>query len=241
MSSALPLASRARHHAIVPAAGVGRRLGATVPKQYLEIAGRSVLRRTVETLAAASWIDSILIVVAPDDAQVAGMLDGIGRVRICGVGGPSRRDTVCNGLRELADAADHDWVLVHDAARPGLSLAALERLRAGLADDPVGGLLALPVADTVKRSAVVAAESRGLAQVIATIDRDQLWLAQTPQMFRKKLLLEALDRAPAATDEASAIEAMGLRPRLIEGERGNFKITTADDLALMRQLLGEKA
>ena len=234
-------APAARFHAVVPAAGVGARLGAAVPKQYLEIGGVRVLARSVRPLLDAPWIDRVLVVVAPGDAHAAPACSALaarsgGRLRIAEVGGATRRDSVLAGLETLAaaGAASHDWVLVHDAARPGLGAAALERLRASLSAHPVGGLLALPVADTVKR-----ADERG--EVAGTVAREGLWLAQTPQMFRLGVLREALARHPEVTDEAGAIEAEGLPALLVEGERRNFKVTTADDLALMAALLAPAA
>ena len=230
-------APRARFHAVVPAAGVGARLGAALPKQYLEIGGVSVLARSIRPLLDVDWIERVLVVVAPGDRRAALACADLaaragGRLRIAEVGGATRRDSVLAGLEELAAAGSDpcDWVLVHDAARPGLGVAALERLRERLAGHPVGGLLALPVADTVKR-----ADGRG--EVAGTVPREGLWLAQTPQMFRLGALQEALLRHPEVTDEAAAIEAQGARALLVEGERRNFKVTTADDLALMAALL----
>ena len=195
----------------------------------------------VESGSWQAWIDRVLVVVAPGDAHAAPACSALaarsgGRLRIAEVGGATRRDSVLAGLETLAaaGAAAHDWVLVHDAARPGLGAAALERLRASLSAHPVGGLLALPVADTVKR-----ADERG--EVAGTVAREGLWLAQTPQMFRLGVLREALARHPEVTDEAGAIEAEGLPALLVEGERRNFKVTTADDLALMAALLAPAA
>lgn len=264
--------SAARCFAVVPAAGVGARLGAALPKQYLEIAGRSLLAWSLQPLLAVPWIAQVLVVVAPGDALApracAPLVEAAGaRLRIAAVGGATRRDSVLAGLRALGerpsgqgsagqgpaqggrrdDACDlhdlhdlhggpreNDWVLVHDAARPGLTVAALQRLHAALAGHPVGGLLALPVADTVKRAD---AGNR----VAATVPREGLWLAQTPQMFRCAVLRAALERHPGVTDEAAAIEAQGLAALLVEGERRNFKVTTADDLALMTLLLQDGA
>ncbi|MBM3409076.1 MAG: 2-C-methyl-D-erythritol 4-phosphate cytidylyltransferase [Betaproteobacteria bacterium] len=237
--------------AVLPAGGAGTRIGAPIPKQYLEISGKSMLERSVSALLAASWVDRVIVVVAPGDARAGRLLHGQPRVEVVPQGGATRRDSVLAGLRHLcgvekADPAD--WVLVHDAARPGLSLASLERLRTALtAKVDGGGLLAVPVADTVKRAAVAADSGTGSAtgrpdrqsaQVFATIDRQGLWLAQTPQMFRLGPLAEALERFPDVTDEASAMEAAGHPVRLIEGDRLNFKVTTTDDLELMRRLLG---
>ncbi len=222
-----------RSFAVIPAAGVGSRLGAALPKQYLALAGRPMLRWSVDALLAAPWIERLVVVVAPGDAQAAALLAGLSRVEVLAAGGTTRRDSVLAGLRELerGGAAASDWVLVHDAARPGLGPALLERLRAELRDSAVGGLLAVPVSDTVKRAA-----AEGCA-VAATVERERLWLAQTPQMFRLGLLARALDACPGATDEAAAVESAGCAPRLVEGARANFKVTTAEDLELMRQWL----
>lgn len=238
-----PNPSAPRFFAVVPAAGVGARLGAPIPKQYLAIGDRSVLACSIAPLLAAPWIRCVLVVVAPGDGRAAEACGPLAaahgeRLRIRAVGGASRRDSVLAGLDALAlDMADGpvdaDWVLVHDAARPGLTGASLDRMRAELGADPVGGILALPVADTVKRS-----DREG--RVVETVPREGLWLAQTPQMFRFGVLADALRRHPEVTDEAAAIEACGLPVRLVEGERRNFKVTTAADLALMVELMGAR-
>jgi len=232
----VPIASAARCFALIPAAGVGARLGASLPKQYLEIGGRAMLDWSVAALLDAAWISRVLVVVAPDDRRGAALLAGRDRVEVLAAGGATRADTVRAGLRRLADsgALPGQWVLVHDAARPAIERAWLERLRAGVGDDRVGGLLALPVSDTVKR-----AGADGL-RVRATLGRERLWLAQTPQMFRLGLLADALAAFPAVTDEAAALECAGHAPRLIEGARANFKVTTAEDLELMRRLLEQR-
>lgn len=218
-----------RCHAVVPAAGGGTRLGAAMPKQYLDLGGECMLHRTIDALLAESRIGRIVVVVSPDDERRPpdGRFDG--RVEFAPVGGASRADSVAAGLERL-QAGDDDWVLEHDAARPGLSLHALARLIDEVGDDPVGGLLALPVADTVKRC-----DDDGRA--CATVDRERLWAAQTPQMFRAGLLRQALagDRL-GITDEASAVERLGLRPLLVRGEPANFKVTLAEDLRMARAL-----
>ena len=221
-----------RFLAVVPAAGVGARMAADRPKQYLEIAGRTVLEWSVDALLSAGFVEAVLVVVAPGDERAQQLVGAWPRVRVAAVGGATRRDSVLAGLEHAGQAwRDHDWVLVHDAARPGLTAAALERLRTELRGDAVGGLLVEAVSDTVKRG-----DAQG--RVAATLSRDGLWLAQTPQMFRLGLLRAALRRHPAVTDEAAAIEAEGLRPRLVAGERCNFKVTTAQDLRLLAAWLG---
>jgi len=225
------MTSLERFFAVIPAAGTGTRLGAAIPKQYLEIDGRTILEWSVSALLAADWIEQVVVVVARGDQRASAVLralpgDRQARLQIVPRGGQTRRDTVLAGLDVLNAVADDDWALVHDAARPGLSLDRLNTLRAELSGDPVGGLLALPVADTVKRSGPD-------ERVRATVPREGLWLAQTPQMFRYRLLREALRASTQVTDEAAAIEAAGFAPRLIVGERSNFKITTREDLMAM--------
>ena len=224
-----------RFHAVVPAAGIGARVGAATPKQYLELAGQSLLQWSVQALLAADFIDTVCVVVAAGDTLAATQVGHWPRVRVFPVGGATRRDTVLAGLQAAGgDWRDLDWVLVHDAARPGLSLAALIRLHDALQADPLGGLLALPVSDTVK-------QLQGADAVVArTLSRDDLWMAQTPQMFRYGPLCAALRAFPDVTDEAGAIEAAGGRPRLVTGERHNFKVTTRDDLDLMAAWLATR-
>lgn len=244
MNHAPGLPNVQRFFAVVPAAGVGTRLGAAIPKQYLEIDGRSLLARSVDALLAVPWIDRVVVVVAPGDSHAPRVLAGLdaeafARVRVEPVGGATRRDSVLAGLRALrADPVRppeaHDWVLVHDAARPGLPVEVLERLRGALREEAVGGIAALPVADTVKRADAT-------DHVAATVSRAGLWLAQTPQMFRVATLCDALERHPDVTDEAAAIEACGLPVRLVEGDRRNFKVTTVDDLTMMTTLLAGTA
>lgn len=232
-----------RRFALIPAAGSGARVGATVPKQYLPVAGLPMIAHAIDALARAPSIGRVLVVLAPDDTLFdTAMVDDAlaSRVDVARCGGSTRHASVRHGLAALAThgddaAADDDWVLVHDAARCGLTSAMVEALVAALDGDAVGGLLAWPVADTLKR-----ADEDG-AHVTATVDRARLWQAQTPQMFRYRLLVDALDAAAASglavTDEASAIEAAGHRPRLVIGSNRNFKVTTADDLALMDALM----
>jgi len=236
-----------RHFAVMPAGGAGSRLGAAVPKQYLDLHGEPMIACAARALLAAPWIERLVVVVAPGDRRAGPALAGLPRTTVLAEGGETRRDTVLAGLRWLATEIGagaggaggastggagiaEDWVLVHDAARPALGRAVLERLRETLADDPVGGLLAMPVSDTVKRATAA-------GSVAETVPREGLWLAQTPQMFRFGLLLEALARFGDVTDEAAAIELSGGAPRLVAGDRMNFKVTTADDLELMRRLM----
>jgi 2-C-methyl-D-erythritol 4-phosphate cytidylyltransferase len=219
-----------RHVALIPAAGIGARVGSTVPKQYLPLAGRPMLLHVLDVFAASPSISHVFLVVSPDDAWIDEVLGSApqlaDRVTLLRQGGATRHASVLNGLQAIrAQVADTDWVLVHDAARPGLSAALIERLLHALRDDPVGGLLALPVVDTLKRAAAA-------GRVAATESREGLWAAQTPQMFRYGLLRDALEKASHVTDEASAVEALGLQPRLVEGSPRNFKVTLPHDIAL---------
>jgi len=212
-----------------------------MPKQYLLLAGQPMLIHTLEALLAEPRLSSVSVVLAPDDEDftASGCASRLQRhdtrVRVSRCGGDTRAASVRNGLRVLAGScAADDWVLVHDAARPCLPPAALARLIDTLLDDPVGGLLAMPVADTLKRG-----DAGG--QVVATSPREGLWAAQTPQMFRLGRLLGALDAAvdaaarpggTPATDEAQAVEASGARPRLVRGDPRNLKVTWPADVAL---------
>jgi 2-C-methyl-D-erythritol 4-phosphate cytidylyltransferase len=225
-----------RYFALVPAAGTGSRLGSSTPKQYLTINGRPVLYHTLRLLAEHPRIQQVFVVLAPSDAQFrCADWDGLeARVQPLYCGGETRAASVYNGLLAARDIiAGDDWVLVHDAARPCLSAAALDRLLDEVGDDEVGGLLAIPVADTLKRA-------DGDARVATTERREGLWQAQTPQMFRYGFLVEALRRSGAAavTDEAGAIEGVGLKPKLVMGEGRNIKITYPQDLELAALILG---
>jgi 2-C-methyl-D-erythritol 4-phosphate cytidylyltransferase len=225
--------------ALVPAAGVGSRAGgsgpasqaAGVPKQYRPLAGQPMLRHAVRALLADPRIAQVRVAVSAGDAWVDEALRGLPRTVWRACGGPTRTDTVAAALAD-SGAGDADWVLVHDAARPGLPADALARLIDACLDDPVGGLLALPVPDTVKS---------GAERVARTVDREGLWLAQTPQMFRAGALREALaaaaSRGVAITDESSAMEAAGHAPRLVQGDARNFKVTWPGDFDLMEKWL----
>ncbi|MGA0608627.1 2-C-methyl-D-erythritol 4-phosphate cytidylyltransferase [Caldimonas sp. KR1-144] len=225
---------RPRCVALVPCAGVGARAGVGGPKQYHPVAGRAVVAHTLAALAAVPRIEATLVVLASDDetfeSKVPGFAGWAARR-----GGATRAETVANGLDELVERgfAPHDWVLVHDAARCLVTPALIERLIDACGDDEIGGLLALPVADTLK------AERDG--RVAQTVERHGKWAAQTPQMFRLGLLRAALAHAgDAVTDESSAIEALGHAPRLVRGDLTNFKLTWPEDFALAEQLLSSR-
>lgn len=224
------------YFALVPAAGGGTRMEAACPKQYLTVAGRPLLRHTLEALASVPAIEQVCVVLAPDDAHwdVCEWGDLDGRVTVLRCGGATRAESVTNGLRVLGERlAPADWVLVHDAARCCLTRAHVEKLIAEVGDDQVGGLLAVPVADTLKRT-------QDGVHVAATVPREGLWQAQTPQMFRYSMLREALEYAPAVTDEASAIEALNLHPRLVAADATNLKVTYPLDLHLAEWILANR-
>jgi len=221
-----------RFVALVPAAGSGSRMGGTLPKQYLPLLGRPLIAHTLSALASHPRIDRVVLVLSPDDAHWESLAFDSDKLMVLRCGGETRAESVTNGLQSLADVLKpDDWVLVHDAARPCLRQDHLDKMLEVLADDPVGGILAMPVADTLKRA--------GPDQRIAeTVPRESLWQAQTPQMFRHALLLEALKKAgDQVTDEASAIEKMGLKPKLVEGDARNLKVTYPRDLELASMIL----
>lgn len=219
----------------MPAAGVGARMQANCPKQYLPLAGQSVIEQTLQRLLALPFIDNVLVAISPSDAYWGELdISTWGCVRTV-AGGDERADSVLNGLQSLCGtAADNDWVLVHDAARPCVSPAAIENLYTSCQSHPVGGILGVPVADTLKK----VNPALGVEQ---TVDRSVLWQAQTPQLFRYKVLREALAQALASdvlvTDESSAIEYAGLVPLIVEGNGDNIKITRPDDLPLAEMIL----
>ncbi len=220
--------------ALVPAAGAGSRMQSVCPKQYLRLHGEPLIAHTLRALARESRIASIVVVVSPDDAHWDNYdwSEWQGRLRVLRCGGAMRAQSVLNGLDALStDISDDTWVLVHDAARPCLPHEALSRLIDNVQHDAVGGLLAVPVADTLKR-----ADAEG--RVAATEPRAGLWQAQTPQMFRYGLLKRALLPAGAdITDEASAIEHLGLKPLLVEADSRNLKVTQPRDLQLASLIL----
>ena len=230
-----------RHWALVPAAGIGKRMGSAVPKQYLPLAGRPVIAHALATLLAHPRIAGVVVAIGAEDEwwpTVAAELTAAKPLWVV-TGGAERCYSVLNGLEALRQwAMLNDWVLVHDAARPCLTAEDLDRLFAELTGDPVGGLLAVPVRDTLKQ-----ADATG--RVAATVDRSRLWHALTPQMFRMGTLHEALRaalmRGLLVTDEAAALEASGFTPRLVEGRADNLKITRPEDLALAEFYLTRRA
>lgn len=227
--------SSPRLWAVVPAAGASRRMGtASAPKQYVALAGRTVIEWSLAALLERPDLERIAVVLAAEDAWWPDLSVASNARLTTAVGGPERVHSVLAGLAALSHARADDWALVHDAARPCLSSSDLARLLDKLRDDEVGGLLAAPLVDTLKR-----ADSSD--RVLTTVSRDLLWRALTPQMFRFGVLKRALELAIhnnlAVTDESQAIEALGLRPRLVHGDADNIKITVPDDLARAERIL----
>lgn len=261
-------------YALIPAGGVGSRFGSVIPKQYLEVAGKTVLEWALAPFIRASWICKILVVVLERDAIAPVLFQDQSKVMVLPSAGKTRRDTVLAGLEAIqilccagfelsgvseflthnqsidlrtwndAEGADtvgqgsdtiDPWVVVHDAVRPGLDTDTLDKLRYAVQGHPVGGLLGVPVHDTLKRCPQGAENS-----VVETLSRDGLWHAQTPQMFRLSLILKALSCFPDATDESVALERSGYAPVLVEGNSLNFKVTTQADWVLMQALLTQK-
>jgi 2-C-methyl-D-erythritol 4-phosphate cytidylyltransferase len=223
----------ARFHIIIPAAGAGNRMATAIPKQYLPLCGKPIVSHCIQTFFSCPRIASINLALSAEDFFWRSLtLDSNSRLNLHYTGGDTRAQTVLNTLEAMrSSVAEDDWILVHDAARPGLTVTLLNQLLDTLEHDDVGGLLALPLADTLKQSN---AEQR----VEKTIPREGLWQAQTPQMFRFNLLQKALasfDGAP--TDEAQAVEALGLQPKLVVGSLRNMKITYPQDMALMEVLM----
>ncbi len=232
------MVSGLRYWAVIPAAGVGTRMQADVPKQYLSINHKTILEHTLERFCSHTKIEGVVVAISGDD-DIWKTLDISSHPKITVVeGGVERCHSVINGLRALSDqASSNDWVLVHDAARPCLRNEDIDRLVDTLEGHDVGGLLGLPVRDTMKR-----ADATGTIQ--QTVDRQGLWHALTPQMFHLGTLIDALENALSSnlivTDEAQAIELIGLQPILVEGHPGNIKITRNSDLALAELFLSQQ-
>jgi len=229
-----------RPFALVPAAGGGSRFGGTAPKQYADLAGWPLLARTLDRLVSALAPVTIVVLLAPDDAFYDKFNGARPDLEALRSGGDTRAETVANGLSALSTRCrDGDWILIHDAARPCVPVEAVLRLVAELSNDDVGGLLAIPLADTLKRD-----DGKTPARVLRTEDRAGSWQAQTPQMFRYGILRAAyaLPGALAATDEAQAVEALAITgvcasPRLVTGSAQNVKVTYPADLALAAAVL----
>jgi 2-C-methyl-D-erythritol 4-phosphate cytidylyltransferase len=225
-------------HALIPAAGRGTRYGGAVLKQYLPVCGKAVLAHAIGAFQFHPMITSITVMLAEDDQWFETAVGSLSAAVKTVTGGDTRAQSVRNGLRFIADNySDSDWALVHDAARPCLSPESLDRLLEQGLQSPDGAILAMPVGDTLKRA--------GDAQeIIATVDRGGLWAAQTPQLFCVRTLAAAIDAATQAgcelTDEASAMEFVGARPRLVMGSAANIKVTHSSDLAIVEAWLERK-
>ena len=216
--------------AVVPAAGVGKRMNADRPKQYLELAGRTVIEHTLSRLLQANVFSAVAVAISVEDPYWPELDIAKHELVITAPGGKERADSVLSGLNAIREKAnDDDWVLVHDAARPCLTATDIHLLIDTLVNDEVGGILALSSHDTLKNV-------QGY-DILGTLDRRVIWRALTPQMFRYGLLKTALEEAegnPAVTDEASALELKGLKPKIVEGRPDNIKITRPEDLGLAR-------
>lgn len=229
------MSKKSSYWAVVPAAGIGSRMGASIPKQYLELHGKTVIEHTLSRLCTHLQMSGVVVAISADDQQWQ-QLDLLGYKNIyVAEGGAERCHSVLKGLQFLSGiASEEDWVLVHDAARPCIHHDDISHMIDVLKDHPVGGLLGLPVADTMKRTGQE-------DNVLQTVSRDHLWRALTPQMFRlgqlSKALQTALDDQFLVTDDASAMEHIGLQPLMVEGRADNIKITRPDDLSLAEMYL----
>lgn len=227
------------YHVLIPAAGSGARMATPTPKQYLMLNGLPLIVHALQLFCGNAFIQSVHVVLSEADdfwETLPTQLQEHEKLTVHRCGGATRAQTVLNGLRAMQDqVSEDDWILVHDAARPGLTAALLKKLIEHLAQDAVGGLLALPLADTLKR-----ADDNAVVQ--QTVPRANLWQAQTPQMFRYAMLVKALstfDGSP--TDEAEAIEALGFKPTLVAGALRNLKVTYPQDLAVLQALMGKES
>lgn len=222
--------------AVVPAAGAGKRMNADRPKQYLDLAGKTVIEHTLSRLLHADVFTAVAVAVSEEDPYWSELSVASHEKIIRAKGGKERADSVLSGLHAIRDqAADNDWVLVHDAARPCITATDIHHLIDSLVNDDVGGILALPCADTLKN-----VEGKN---ILGTADRSVMWRALTPQMFRYGDLKTALEFAvgnPAITDEASALELQGKQPKIVEGRPDNIKITRPEDLALARFFMAQQ-
>lgn len=223
--------------AVVPAAGVGKRMNADRPKQYLELADKTVIEHTLARLLQAEVFTAVAVAISEEDPYWSELPIANHEKIVRAKGGKERADSVLSGLHAIREQAqDDDWVLVHDAARPCLTSADIHHLIDSLIDDEVGGILAVASADTLKN---VQGNS-----ILGTLDRSHIWRALTPQMFRYGDLKTALEQAvgnPAITDEASALELQGKQPKIVEGRPDNIKITRPEDLALAAFFMTQQA
>ena len=231
----MAVTSKPRRFALIAAAGASARFGGPEPKQYALLAGRPLLAHTIAALNESVVLEAIFVVLASDDKlydERVGKIAGVVPLRC---GGRTRAESVRNGLAAIGDrVVAEDWVFVHDAARPCIDVVTLNRLLHELEDEPIGGLLAIPLADTLKRS-----ETGAGLRCADTDERPGLWCAQSPQMFRYAILNHAFRQADLAAinDEAQAVGALGLKPRLVQGSSSNIKVTYPEDLELAAAIL----
>lgn len=219
-----------QYWAVIPAAGIGSRMNSDKPKQYLELNGKKLIEHSLATIMSHPKIQGAVVSLATDDSYWDSVKLPQGKPIIMAIGGAERCQSVLNALEKLSDKADEqDWVLVHDAARPCVRIEDIDKLIQQVGDSEVGGILGVAVRDTMKRSG----ENN---EILETVDRDRLWHAQTPQMFRLKMLRDALQMAIKqqlmVTDESSAMEMYGEQPILVEGHSDNIKVTRPEDLSL---------
>ncbi|HOY23963.1 MAG TPA: 2-C-methyl-D-erythritol 4-phosphate cytidylyltransferase [Cellvibrio sp.] len=231
----MPLLTPPRYWFVIPAAGIGSRMGADKPKQYLMLGNKTILEHTITRILSLPSLAGIVVPLSSQDNFWTSLTILQHPLVHTIHGGAQRADSVLNGLNYLADKAhNQDWVLVHDAARPCVTIENIQALCDGVAGDEVGGILAVPVIDTLKQVA-------SLNKIQTTVDRSALWQAQTPQLFRYKLLrdclMQTLTRNENITDESSAVELCGYQPKVIEGRTDNIKVTRPDDLLLAEFIL----
>ena len=231
------MADNSKIWCVVPAAGIGSRMGLEFPKQYLEVAGKPIIQHTIEALLKLNQIEGLVVCLAPHDRWFSSLQINDDRI-IVTEGGATRAESVINGLHRLQDMAqDDDWALVHDAARPCVDPANIEAMIVALENQPVGGILAVEAKDTLKQAEIV--DGKSFSQ--KTIDRSRIWQAQTPQMIRYSKLRSALKRCIEQgvniTDEASALEVVGESVMLCKGSASNIKVTTPEDHNLVEYLL----
>ena len=231
------MSSTVKYWVVIPAAGVGKRMGVDRPKQYIQVNDKTIIEHTIECFLYREEIEKVVVAISKTDEYWPELAISKHEKVITAPGGAERYQSVFNGLYELKDKAEQDdWVLVHDAARPCLSQSAIDRLMIELRQHEVGGLLAMPCRDTMKRA-------NEAGEIIDTVERESLWHAQTPQMFKYAKLYSAindvLEKDNVVTDEAMAIELSGFRPLLVKGEQENIKVTHKDDLKYIANYLSE--
>lgn len=234
----MSLSNSPRYWFVIPAAGIGARMNADKPKQYLTLGNKTILEHTLSRILSLPNVAGVVVALSPEDNYWKSLSVFQNPFVHTTMGGESRADSVLNGLNYLADRVDNnDWVLVHDAARPCVAISSIQRLCDQLSDSDVGGVLSVPVSDTIKRVS-------NKNQILATVDRSPLWQAQTPQMFRYELLRDCLVKALASkeniTDESSAVELSGYKALVVEGRSDNIKVTRPDDLLLAEFILRQQ-